>query len=330
MKCIILKDKKIALTEVKKPDLKNKKGAIVKIIGCGLCGSDIVKINNAKKENEGNITLGHEIVGEITEINCEIKGNGATEPFKKGDIIAMGHHFPCFNCKYCAHGNYSMCEVFKKTNIFPAGFSEYIFASEGHLKNTVFKKPENLSFEEISFLEPLACCNRAIKRSGINKVENFKALVLGLGSIGILMAQGLKAYGVEVYGFDINNERQKFSEKYGVKFNPNIKYDLIFMTAGSACAIKTALDLIDFGGKIIVFSSISDIEGYPNDEIYYKELSIIGSYSPAPADLAQSYELLAQNKVNVQGLSSYYSLDNLQKAINDTKQGKILKAFITI
>ncbi len=336
MKSAILKNGKVEIIDKEKPTLLNKEGAIIKVIACGLCGSDIVKINHSTPENEDKISLGHEIVGEIVEINVEIVGNGAKTPFKKGDIIAMGHHYPCFKCKYCTHGNYSMCETFKNSNIHPNGFSEYIYADVNHLKNTVFKKPENLTNEEFSFLEPLSCCIRAIRRSGLdinNKELNktYNALVLGLGSIGILMSEAIKTFGAKTFGLDINSERQKYVEKYGIFFDKTIKYDLIFMTSGATKAIDTAFNLIDKGGKIIVFSSVQDdFKGYFNNEIYYKELDVIGSYSPSPFDLKMSYEFLKNGYVDVKNLSTAYSLENLENAINDTKIGKILKGYIEL
>lgn len=333
MKSAVLKDRKVQIIDINPPDLKNKKGAIIKVHGCGLCGSDIVKINNSTKENEDKIVLGHEIVGEIVDINVDIIGNCAKEPFKKGDIIAMGHHYPCNSCKYCKNGNYSMCAGFKATNIFPGGFSEYIHASEGHLKNTVFKKPEHLTEEEFSFLEPLSCCIRAVKRAGLNldcDNREVNALVIGLGSIGTIMAQAIKAFGARVYGFDINPERQNFVKKYGIEFDKNIKYDIIFMASGSAKAIDTALQLIDFGGKIVVFSSIKNDDGYKNNEIYYKELTILGSYSPAPVDIRLSYEMLSNRMVDVKGFSTQYKLEELNCAIDDTKTGKIMKGYIKL
>lgn len=333
MKSTKLKDKKIQIINCDKPALEGKKGAIIKVSGCGLCGSDIVKINHATIENEDEIILGHEAIGTIEDINVEVKGKGENIPFKKGDVVALGHHYPCFKCKYCSHGNYSMCKTFKSSNIYPSGFSEYIFVNENHLKYTVYKKNESLSNEEFSFLEPLSCCIRAIKRAGLklNKDNSsYNCLVVGLGSIGILMAQGLKAFQTNVFGLDINEKRQEFVKKYGVFFDEKIKYDIIFMTSGSFRALETALNLIDFGGKIIVFSSIEGDLGYKNNDIYYKELEILGSYSPSPDDLYLSSIFLKEGRVNVKGLSTDYTLDNLARAVDDTKSGKILKAYIVI
>ena len=93
MKSAVLKDLKVSIVETKKPSLDSK-GAIIKVLGCGLCGSDIIKIKHATKENESNIKLGHEVVGEIVEVDTNTS-------YKKGDIVALGHHYPCFNCDYC-------------------------------------------------------------------------------------------------------------------------------------------------------------------------------------------------------------------------------------
>ena len=324
MKSAILKDGKVEIIKQNIPNLKTKKGAIIKVHGCGLCGSDIVKIDH----NQKNAVLGHEITGEIIDINLKIKGNGADSFFKKGDIIAMGHHYPCGHCKMCDLGHPSMCETFKKSNIFPAGFGEYIYIDEGHLKNTVFKKPDNLSYDEISFLEPLSCCLRAIRRTYDKKEVN--VLIIGLGSVGLLMAQGAKTKYDKVYGLDINEERQNFALKYGIKFDSEIKYDAIFMTSGSSKAIQTAIKYAQTGAKIVVFSSVPDESGYSNNEIYYKELQIMGSYSPSPLDLRESYELLRDKKVDVKGLSVFYGLEDINSAVKDTKEGKILKAYIKI
>ena len=133
---------KIIVKEVEDITLGERKGAIVKVFGCGLCGSDIVKFRQ-KIVHDGAV-LGHEIVAEILEINSDTN-------FKKGDKIVTSHHVPCRECNYCKHGNVSMCKHFKETNIFPGGFSEKVFVSEEHLKNVAYTVPSNISDEEISF-----------------------------------------------------------------------------------------------------------------------------------------------------------------------------------
>ena len=323
MKVAEIENNILVIKEREDEELNMRKGAIVKVLGCGLCGSDIVKLNQHISK-EGTV-LGHEIVAQIIDINSDTN-------FKCGDIIVTSHHIPCGKCEYCKNGNVSMCRHFKETNIIPGGFSEKVFVSEEHLQNVAYLKPQNLTEDEAAFYEPLGCCIRAVKRAGLK--QNSTALVVGLGSIGILMAQALKAFGMNVIGCDLIASRVELLKSLGIEaFNvtemcDSIKVDGVFMTSGSDRAIETALKYVRDGGKILVFSSTPQNMGYANNEIYYRELTVLGSYSPSPADLKDSLELLASKQVRVSGLSTIYSLDKVQKAINDTLDNKILKAYI--
>jgi len=345
MKTAQLKNGDIVIENIEKLTLDNKKGAIVKVFGCGLCGSDIVKYR--QHYSNTNSVIGHEIVGEIVEINSKTK-------FKLGDKIVSSHHIPCFNCAYCKSENYSMCEHFKSTNIFPGGFSEYIYLTEEHLKNVATLIPKNLSELEASYYEPLGCCVRAVKRgykamgiksSLFNKSKSMpKVLVIGLGTIGLLMGQALKAYYMDVYACDLIDDRITLGAELGLKtFNSknleesieyikketkNLGFDAVYMTSGASKALEFCLKSVRNGGTILVFSSIPESLGYLNNDIYYRELTVLGSYSPAPIDLKDSMELLKTGKVKVKGLSTEYNLEQLKTAIEDTVSNKIMKAYI--
>lgn len=333
MKVACVKDEKIIINEALKPNLKNLGfGAILKTYGCGLCGSDLVKLRDKLVKN--GTVLGHEVVGEIVEINT------MTE-FKVGDKIACAHHVPCFKCVYCKNENYSMCDHFKKTNIKPGGFSEYIYLSEEHLEHLAVKIPPHLSEIEASFYEPLGCCVRAVKRANLKVAD--KALVIGLGSIGNLMGQALMAQGVEVWACDINEKRLDLGAECGFQvFNSMNKeilphpdsdflgVDAVFMTSGADVTIELALKSVRNGGKIIVFASTPKNLGYANNEIYYRELTVMGSYSPSPNDLMDSMELLETGKVKVDKLSTIYEFDKIEDAFRDTIESKIFKAYVNI
>ena len=328
-----VQDDKIIIQDRDDIKLDGRKGAIVKVLGCGLCGSDIVKFKNKIAQN--GAVLGHEIVGVVEEIDSETQ-------YRVGERIVCSHHVPCFECNYCKHENYSMCQHFKETNIFPGGFSEKIFVSEEHLKKVTYRVPPQRSEEEISFLEPLACCVRAVKRCELQKGD--RVLVIGLGSIGILMSQAIKAMGFNAYGCDILDERIEIANKYAIEaYNSkdieyfkklaldktdNYGFDAIFMTSGADKAIELALKVVRKGGKISVFSSIPSNLGYLNNEIYYNEITVMGAYSSAPKDMQQAYLFLANGHVNVKGLSTTYLLQDIQKAFDDTISNKTMKAYI--
>lgn len=333
MKTAQINGEKIVINDIENIKLDGRKGAIVKVLGCGLCGSDIVKFKH-KISKDGTV-LGHEIVGIIEEIDSETA-------FKVNDKIVSSHHIPCFECTYCKHGNFSMCKHFKETNIIPGGFSEKIYLSEEHLKNVAHTVPEGISDEEISFYEPLGCCIRAIKRC--NLINNDKILVVGLGSIGLIMAEGLKAYGYKVFGCDLIEERINLASSRGIesfnsrdleRFDKIIKektegygVDAVFMTSGADKAIDVALKTVKQGGKILVFSSTPLSNGYPNNDIYYKELTVLGSYSPSPNDLKESFDLITSGRVNVKNLTTIYPIKNIQQAFDDTISNNIFKAYI--
>lgn len=337
MKTAVLQNGKFIVTDRPQPLLDEYgEGAIIKVIGCGLCGSDIVKIRSGKAKT-GDI-LGHEVVGEIVEINSKTN-------FEVGDKVALGHHVPCFNCGYCWGGNYSMCTHFKETNIVPGGFAEYIYVSEEHLMNTVFHVNLRLSDIEASFLEPLGCCVRAIKRANLK--DDSKVLIVGLGTIGLLMGQGVKAFGNNVFGVDLLYDRAVMAEKFGfngsfamddeakvlmeMKKVAPIGFDTVFLTAGATQAINFAVKAARDGGTIVVFSSIKDdLVGYRNNDIYYRELTVMGSYSPSPMDLEDSMKLIESGKVRVDGLSTIYPLEKLNDAMKDTLSNNIMKAYIKL
>ncbi len=338
MKAAVLKEKNIfEIEDIKKPELEGK-GALIRVLGCGLCGSDIVKIKTAMAK-EGSI-LGHEIVGIIEQIQSETD-------FEVGDKVVLGHHVPCFNCEFCKGGSFSMCKTFKKTNIKPGGFCEYLKVSEAHLKNTVCKVPENMSDIVASFTEPLACCIRAIKRASIQK--NDTVLIIGLGSIGLLMGQAAQVYGAKVIGCDILQDRLSMAKKLG--FNETILFqsnettsdllkkkmhalsgvDKVILTAGNDNSIAFALKSIRDGGDIVIFASVkSNDKGFSNNEIYYRELSIKASYSPTPADIKESFSLLKDGKINVEHITEVYDFKDLNQAVSDFVSNKILKAYIKI
>lgn len=335
MKTAQVNGNNIVIKDIETLTLNGRRGAIVKVLGCGLCGSDIVKFKHQIVKD--GAVLGHEIVATIEEIDSETS-------FKVGEKIVTSHHIPCFECTYCKHGNFSMCEHFKETNIIPGGFSEKVFLSEEHLKNVAHRVPEQISDEEISFYEPLGCCIRAINRC--NLTPNDKTLVIGLGSIGLLMSEALKAMGYNVIGCDILEDRIALAKEKGIEsynsldldvFEKVIKektnnygIDAVFMTSGADKAIEVALKSVKLGGKILVFSSTPQNFGYANNEIYYKELTVMGSYSPSPKDLEESFILLATKKVDVKGLTTSYDFENIQQAFDDTISNKVFKAYIKI
>jgi L-iditol 2-dehydrogenase len=283
---------------------------LVRVAGCGLCGSDLLKI---QQRAVPPVKLGHELTGVVVE-----DGFGVNR-FTPGQRVVVAHHVPCGKCHYCQHGNVSMCVSFKSSNLDPCGFAEYLRVPSEHVKHVTLVLPEILSDEEGSFTEPLACVVRAARRSALQAGD--LAVVVGLGTVGLLMAQTFRAAGVEVLGLDVLPERIAFASEYGVSalnamepetcehvraLSAGRGADLVMLTIGGEAAFRQALDLVRAGGAVHLFAAtpgaLAQIE---LDEVYHRELMIQTTYSSSPDDLRAALNLLASGQVRVDGLYSH-------------------------
>lgn len=331
--CIYNPNKKdescLELTNIPMPQA-SKNSILVKTKGVGVCGSDLLKLDRALVKS--GTVLGHELVGEIFEISDELSKKYG---FKKGDRIVSSHHVPCLKCDFCLRGKESLCDQFKATNFNPGAFCEYIELSAGHLEHTVQKVPEHLSNLEASFTEPVACCIKAVRhREAAQQPWQSSHLVIGLGSIGLIIGQLIKHYYPSdlVTGLDLNPDRLNLALKLSFdenKLDDTEKFDNIYLCAGANNTVELALKHARNGATITVFSSTPNETVFPNNEIYYKELTIKGSYSPNLEDLKEALVLLSNKKILVSDLISHKTnLDNLGKTIHQAKQERGIKVFL--
>ncbi|HEU5320873.1 MAG TPA: alcohol dehydrogenase catalytic domain-containing protein, partial [Methylomirabilota bacterium] len=131
----------------------------MRVRGCGLCGSDIAKILGPATPIP--TVFGHEVVGEVIEA-----GPGVAAP-AVGDRVVVAHHVPCGNCHYCRRGSHSMCPGFKASNLDPGGFAEYVRVPAPNVTHATFVLPAHVGDQAASFVEPLACCRRALRRANV-------------------------------------------------------------------------------------------------------------------------------------------------------------------
>ena len=231
---------------------------LLKVRGCGLCGSDVVKIRSGRVTPPA--VFGHEVVGDVVAVG---PGGGG---FEVGDRLVVAHHMPCFACHYCRRGSPSMCRSFKTVNLDPGGFAEYLRVPAPNVQHAAFKVPKTLSDEAASFTEPLACCLRAVKRAGV--VSGDVAWVIGLGSVGCLFVQLLQRAGARVLGSDPLAARMALGQKFGAEafgtpdavgerareLTDGRGVDLVLVTAGGAPVLRPAVSLVRDGGAVHYFA----------------------------------------------------------------------------
>lgn len=319
-----------------------KGGALIRVTGCGLCGSDVEKRYHRSVNDP--LVLGHEVAGVIEALSPEAEDKDRW--FSPGQRVALAHHVPCQTCYYCLHDAPSMCRTFKKTNIVPGGFSEYIAVSAEHLAHTVFPLPKAISDAVGSCIEPLSCCLRAVDR--IPAQAGQTVLVVGLGFIGLLTAQLLKYYGFQVFGVDLDPERVTLARRHGWIDDGDIRpemllkairkntlergVDTVFLSVVSRSTLDLGLKAVRDGGLLMLFASHGDDTPIlDQNALYFRELTVMTSYSPSLNHLQKAHELIINRQIAVEPLlSAHYSLDDLDRAFDDYRSGVIMKAFINL
>jgi L-iditol 2-dehydrogenase len=265
---------------------------LVKVHASGICGTDVMEWYRIKKAPR---ILGHEIAGEIVESN--------SEKYKKGARVFVSHHVPCFNCKYCRAGNHTACDTLHEGNYDPGGYSEYIRVPKINVDYGVYVLPENVSYEEGTMIEPLACAVRALRLIEVNQDQT--VLILGSGISGILNIQLAKLKGARVIATDVDGYRIRKAREFGADMvipadqELNVKADRVIICTGAFPAVEQAFRCIDKKGIILLFAIPNKDIPIPIPDFWRHENTVTSSYGAAPDDLAQALELIKDRKVNV-------------------------------
>jgi len=285
---------------------------LVKVMASGICGSDVMEWYRKKK---APLVLGHEIAGEITDL-----GEGVTD-YKAGDRVFVSHHVPCNTCHYCLRGHHTVCETLHTTNFDPGGFAEYIRVSGINTDRGVFILPDEVSFEEGAFVEPLACVLRGQRLAGME--PGGSVLVLGSGISGLLHILAARAMGAgRIIATDISEYRMKaaleagadtaisaseFTPELLAKINDNRLADLVIICTGALPAFKQALKSVDRGGTVLFFAPTDpDAElSVQVNEFWRNGIRLMPSYGNSPLDATIAIELIRSGRIPVKGLITH-------------------------
>ncbi len=281
----------------------NENEILVKVMACGICGSDVMEWYRVKK---APLVLGHEATGVIEKVGKNVK------KYRKGDRAFVSHHVPCNTCKYCLNNEHTVCDTLRKTNFDPGGFSEYVRVPEINVDGGVFLLPDEISFEEGTFIEPLACVIRGQRKAGMKQGKS--VFVIGSGISGILHIQMAKTTGAsEIFASDINDYRLKAAKRFdadsviNAKENVPVKADLVIVCASSVSAIKQAFDSVDRGGTVLFFAPTKPGVEIPLPlwRIWHDGITLTTSYAGSPRDIAEAIEIIREKKVNVKDMITH-------------------------
>ncbi|MEM3623466.1 MAG: zinc-dependent dehydrogenase [Candidatus Bathyarchaeia archaeon] len=305
--------------------------ALVEMKACGLCGSDMM---DWYLKRRAPLVLGHEPAGIIAKKGSKVKD------FSVGDRVFVHHHVACLKCHYCIRGDYTLCEQFHNTHIEPGGFAEYFRVPAPNLEIDTLKIPENLTFEEATFIEPVGCCLRAINKCKVQAGDSIA--VIGSGNIGIIHIALSKIYGAtKIIASDIIDFRLGMAEKFGADVTVNSQkedlvsvvksetdgrgVDVAFVTAPSLEAYEVGLKICRKGGKLCVFAPThpaQTLEISPK-ELFFSEIQIISSYSTSHLETRLALELIKSGRLNLKGLITHrFRLEETAEAFKTALENK--------
>lgn len=280
---------------------------LIRLKAAGICGTDVMEWYRIDR---APLVLGHEVAGEIAEVGRGVAG------YKVGDRIAAAHHVPCNTCHYCLSGHETVCDTLRLTNFDPGGFAEYIRLPAINVDRGIYKLPASLSYEEATFIEPLACVYRGQRLAGFKPGQS--VLILGSGISGLLHLKLAIALGAgAVITTDVSDDRLAAARRFGadtvfkadkcspVSFrsaNNGRLADLVIICAAAPGVIGQALNMVKRGGTILFFAAAAPntkIDMSVNDIFWRREIKLLSSYAGSRADHTTALELLRSGRVKV-------------------------------
>lgn len=304
---------------------------LVRVEACGICGSDVMEWYRI---NKAPLVLGHEIAGVIEKVGKEVQG------FKEGERVVVAHHVPCRECHYCRRGEFTVCNTLRTTNVDPGGFAEFIRVPAINVRFGLFKFSENLSSEEASFAEPLACVLRAQKKCNIRQGDT--VLVLGSGIAGLIHIRLARLNGAGlIVATDINEFRLNSARKMGAdlvfradeyspeelaKFNNNMLADVVIICAGARSAFEQGIKSVERGGSVMFFAPLAGDDSFNLNlsKIFFKnDLTFSSSYAGAPEDYAEALKMIESGRFPVRDMITHrFGLKDAQKGFRLVAEAK--------
>jgi len=323
---------KIEIVEKPVPSI-NEGEVLVKVKAALTCGTDLKAFLRRHPLIPMPGPFGHEFSGIIEKVGDAVNG------FKAGDAVMLVHTAPCGECSYCKHGLFNLCNTLIKDMMLGA-FSEYMVVKSRVVKQNMFHKPEDVTFEEAAFLEPLSCIVHGIKALSPDFTD--KVLIIGTGPVGLLFLQVLKSKGFRVAVMGRNQSKLALAEELGadrtylsstspLDFTDGFGYDRVVECTGQKEIWLKAINYVRKGGTVLLFGGLKTGTEvcYDAGRIHYDEITLKGAFHYNPQDVREAYELIKSKKLKLKELiSGKISLSEISIAFERLSRGEGIKYLI--
>lgn len=338
----------ITVEEVAVPEIGPRE-ALVRVAACGVCGTDLKKIHYGLVPPPR--IFGHETAGTIAAVGSEVA------EWRVGDRVVVNHHVPCQSpgCFYCRRRAYSQCPVYKQTGTTagfePAGggFAEYVRVLDWCVAQGLVRIPDDVTFEEASFVEPLNTCLKALRMAGVQGGDT--VWVIGQGPIGLLFTQLAREAGARVVATDRYDYRLALARKLGAEIalpaeqdsavsdaictlSDGRGADLAIVAVPDNRVIAPAFAAVRPAGKVLLFAHtrLDDLCEVDAGAVCMQEKTLLGSYSSDITLQAEAADLLFRRRVDVRALITHrFGLEAIADALALAAQPRdsSLKVLIT-
>lgn len=307
----------VRLEEVPVPEIGTGE-MLVRVHTCGICGTDLKKI--ATGSHSAPRIFGHETSGVVAKV-----GDGVRE-YAVGDRVMAFHHIPCRECYYCRHKTFAQCATYKKVGCTAGfepsggGFAQYVRVMDWIVQKGTVRIPDNISFEQASFVEPVNTCIKGIERLHLTPEET--VLVIGQGPIGMILAMLAKRTGARVITSDLYPPRLTIAKSFGLNLTIDASKsdagaavhgmtegrgaDAVILAVGGSSLIRPAMDAARPGGRVLLFAQTTHGEATIDPAaVCVDEKTLLGSYSASVDLQEESVRFVMNREMDLERLISH-------------------------
>ena len=333
--------KKVEIKEVPKP-IPGADQVLLKVHAVGICGSDIHAWHGKHPFISCPIVTGHEAAGEVVELGANVKN------VKIGDRVVIRPQSIDGSCLLCKEGRYNICNSLQVLGCQITGASSDYYAVNADL---LYVFPDHIGYDEGTVIEPLAVGVHAA-RKGI-PCGNFagkKALVIGAGTIGNMVAQSVLGLGAaDVIITDFSDKKLEIAKNSGIPHAINTQHtdldkavkdifgpdgaDVAYECTASAAGLNQLLDICRKGSRIVIVGVYGDKVNINMANVQDREYQLVGTLMYTDEDYVESIRLVAENKVDLKSIiTHHFPLEKTAEAYAfiDANRDNVQKVIITV
>lgn len=306
---------------------------LVRVHSCGVCGTDLKKISTGS--HSAPRIFGHETTGVVARVGEGVNG------YRPGDRVLVFHHIPCRrpDCFYCQRKTYAQCPTYKKVGATAGfepsggGFSEYVRVKDWIVQlGGVVKIPDGVPYEEAALVEPVNTCMKGVHT--LNPKPDETILVIGQGPIGIILGLLTARTGAHVITSDLFAQRLTIGAGFGLRETIDASAcdtvksirertegrgaDAVILAVGANALIKTAIDSVRPGGRVLLFAQTIHSEAVIDPAaVCVDEKALLGSYSASVDLQEESVRFVFSREAKLGRLISHrFPLERALEALN--------------